>query len=249
MNFRRFIEDWTLLLGLYILSLILIIFFLFFGSDTYRTVLNLVIWVISSLFLISGIIHFKNSTIKGIISIIAFIFGIGFSSLLLVILPFFYKIGEKHLEKVKKEQGIIEVTIPDDVPMSKPIALYASGRPNKMYSEKIKTANDLVLYVMPNRFEFKYDLWMQPTEQGYAYLQLTEVSSNTPITNPDFILDTRIEVENSSDAVQKMELSEIFTLPETSFNLPYAAKVEVWFVPNSTKTPQKVAEKNYLFTY
>ena len=244
---KKFIKDWNLQFLLFILCLVLFILVAFIGNYIVKLACNVLVIISSILFLISGIYQLtKDQYLKGILSIVLFVVGVVLSTVFLVFIPTIQQLVHREtVEEFPLESK--QQPIPSDLPISKPVALYTNGLPNKMYTEKIKSAPDLVVYTMDNGYDLKYDIWMEPAEKGIVYLQLFEVTTNHPLTNPYFIENTRIEVENTGQSVAKMNLSEFFSVPNSDFNYPLGVRFEAWYTPDSNPTPVKIAEKNYLF--
>ncbi|MDN3706528.1 hypothetical protein QW060_26370 [Myroides ceti] len=90
-------------------------------------------------------------------------------------------------------------------------------------------------------------------ESGYCYLKAFEVTHNDPLSADRLKERSKIKVFNSSDTTAKFEMTAregysaegIFTIYEGDWDKPYAARFEVWFVPDNGGKERKLIEKNF----
>jgi hypothetical protein len=100
---------------------------------------------------------------------------------------------------------------------------------------------------------YSYAVWTKKIESGYCYLKAFEVTHNDPLSADRLKERSKIKVFNSSDSTAKFEMTAregysaegIFTIYEGDWGKPYAARFEVWFVPDNGGKERKLIEKNF----
>ncbi len=88
-------------------------------------------------------------------------------------------------------------------------------------------------------------IWVNPGEPGMVYLKAYEVTRGTPLSARRVKENTSEWVGWSSDPQQQFYANANFTIYEGDWGKPYAARFEVWFVPDSGAPERKLMEKAY----
>lgn len=86
-------------------------------------------------------------------------------------------------------------------------------------------------------------IWVNPGEPGMLYLKAFEVTKGTPLS-AIWLKEASNEWIGWSDNPEEMFFSNThFTIGEGDWGKPYAARFEVWFVPDSGSPERKLIEK------
>jgi hypothetical protein len=86
---------------------------------------------------------------------------------------------------------------------------------------------------------------VNPGEPGRIYLKAFEVTKGTPLSEKR-LKDRSNEWVGWSETPEELFLSNTdFTIYEGDWGKPYAARFEVWFVPDSKNPERKLMEKVY----
>ena len=74
-----------------------------------------------------------------------------------------------------------------------------------------------------------------------------EITQNTPLSTKRLKEKSTKSVFNSTDSLYKYRLSDSpdFTIYEGDWGKPYAARFELWFVPENGRQERKLIEKIY----
>lgn len=86
-------------------------------------------------------------------------------------------------------------------------------------------------------------IWVNPGEPGKVYLKAFEVTKGTPLSVERLKDDTNEFVGWSSDPEELFFSNTNFTIYEGDWGKPYAARLEVWFKPDSGGADRKLMEK------
>lgn len=87
------------------------------------------------------------------------------------------------------------------------------------------------------------EIWVNPGEHGMIYLKAFEVTKNYPLS-VDSLKEYSNEWVGWSDNPNELFFSNThFTIYEGDWGKPYAARFEVWFVPDSGALERKLLEK------
>jgi hypothetical protein len=88
-------------------------------------------------------------------------------------------------------------------------------------------------------------IWLNPGELGMIYLKAFEVTKGTPLS-ANQLKDRSNEWIGWSDDPEELFLSNTeFMIYEGDYGKPYAARLEVWFVPDSGAPERKLMERNF----
>ena len=86
-------------------------------------------------------------------------------------------------------------------------------------------------------------LWINPGEPGMVYLKAFEVTQGTPLS-ASRLREASNEWVGWSDNPKELFLSNThFTIYEGDWGKPYAARFEVWFIPDADAPERKLLEK------
>ena len=90
---------------------------------------------------------------------------------------------------------------------------------------------------------YESEIWANPGEPGRVYLRAYEVTHGTRLSD-DRLKEYSNEWIGWSDDHRQLFLSNTnFTIYEGDWDKPYAARFEVWFVPDSGKPERKLMER------
>jgi hypothetical protein len=89
------------------------------------------------------------------------------------------------------------------------------------------------------------EIWINPGEPGMIYLKVYEVTGEQPLSANRLKERSNEWVGWSDDDVQLFLSNTQFTIYEGDWGNPYAARSEVWFVPDSGRPERKLLEKIY----
>jgi hypothetical protein len=132
---------------------------------------------------------------------------------------------EKELEplSISPNLGTIKAIIPSDsIKRGEPsIDLYNSFQPGIYDSE----------------------IWVNPGEAGMIYLKAFEITKNTPLSATSLKNSTNEFIGWSGDKTELFFSNTNFIIGEGDWGKPYAARFEVWFVPNSGAPERKLTER------
>ena len=90
---------------------------------------------------------------------------------------------------------------------------------------------------------YKLALRINPGEQGVVYLKAFEVTKGTQLSGERLKEASSERVGWSTDLAKKFLYDKEFVIYEGDWGKPYAARIEVWFVPDSGKPERKLMER------
>lgn len=88
-------------------------------------------------------------------------------------------------------------------------------------------------------------LWVNPGEPGMIYLKAFEVTHETPLSVDRLKESSNEWVGWSENPNEQFFSNTNFTIYEGDWGKPYAARFEVWFVPDSGKPERKLLERKF----
>lgn len=146
---------------------------------------------------------------------------------------------------VSSEDGFADnLKIPNNIEINIPHNLESEQfRPDSIFKRKVNNP-DFLLY---NSFQggiYEYDIWFRPKTPGTIYLKAFEITKNRQLSTDRLKEQSAIRVNKSSDSIQLFQSSKSFTIYEGDWEKYYAARFEVWFIPDSGKEIQ-LLRKNY----
>ena len=101
-------------------------------------------------------------------------------------------------------------------------------------------------FELQNSFQpgiYDSEIWLNPGESGMIYLKAFEVTNETILSEHELKVYSN-EWIGWSDNPEELFLSNTnFTIDEGDWGKPYAARFEVWFVPDSGEPERKLMEK------
>jgi hypothetical protein len=90
---------------------------------------------------------------------------------------------------------------------------------------------------------YRTEFRINPGEPGLVYLKAFEVTHNTPLTHGDLREDSDERVGWSDNPDELFLGSSDITIYEGAPGQPYAARFELWFVPDSGRPERKLLER------
>ena len=90
---------------------------------------------------------------------------------------------------------------------------------------------------------YNLTLRLNPGEPGVAYLKAYEVTKGTRLSEGRLYGSSNERIGWSQDPDEKFLYENEFTIYEGDWGKPYAARIEVWFKPDSGKPERKLAER------
>ena len=99
---------------------------------------------------------------------------------------------------------------------------------------------------------YQYAFWTKRIDKGQIYLKAFEVTQNDPLSVDRLKESSTISVYNSTDSLVMFQIDKEnsgygapFTIYEGDWGKPYAARFELWFIPDNGGQERKLKEKNY----
>jgi len=99
---------------------------------------------------------------------------------------------------------------------------------------------------------YKYNFWTKRIEKGKIYLKAFELTSNDELSSNSLQESSLIQVYNPTDTLVMFQmdkgnsdLGRTFTIYEGDWGKPYAARFELWLIPDNGGQERKLIEKNY----
>jgi hypothetical protein len=86
---------------------------------------------------------------------------------------------------------------------------------------------------------------LNPGEPGSVYLKAFEITKGTPLSVERLEAKSKTRMTWSTDPSERFGAKAGFTIYEGDWGKPYAARVEVWFAPDSGEADRKLAERIY----
>ena len=103
-----------------------------------------------------------------------------------------------------------------------------------------------VSFVLRNAMQsgiYNLTLRINPGEPGLTYLKAFEVTKGTQLSERRLKGASNERVGWSNDVEEKFLYENQFTIYEGDWGKPYAARIEVWFQPDSGKPERKLMER------
>lgn len=156
---------------------------------------------------------------------------------------FFYSITLYWKDQSMPDTYADNLKIPTDIKINEPL-------------EETEPTNiaDTDFYVY-NSFQpglYQYTFWTKRIERGKIYLKAFEVTQNEPLSVDRLKESSTISVYNPTDSLVMFQMDKAnsqygrpFTIYEGDWGKPYAARFELWFVPDNGGHERKLIEKNY----
>jgi len=137
------------------------------------------------------------------------------------------------------------LTIPNDISIEIPVDFgFNHNRPDSV-SNRQMTEIDFQLY---NSFQpglYEYDFWIGKIESGTIYLKAFEITQEYALSTNRLLERSSIKIHNPTDTIKKFGTTSLFTIYEGDWGKPYAARFEVWFIPDNGGQERKLLTKNY----
>jgi hypothetical protein len=90
---------------------------------------------------------------------------------------------------------------------------------------------------------YETEVWINPGEPGTVYLEAFEVTHCTPLSVHDVRKYSNERVGWSDDPDELFYSNSNITIYEGDWGQPYAARFELWFVPDSGQPERKLLER------
>lgn len=90
---------------------------------------------------------------------------------------------------------------------------------------------------------YNLTLRLNPGEPGVTYLKAFEVTKGTRLSENWLYQRSNERIGWSSDSDEKFLYENEFTIYEGDWGKPYAARIEVWFIPDSGEPERKLMER------
>ena len=90
---------------------------------------------------------------------------------------------------------------------------------------------------------YNLTLRLNPGESGVTYLKAYEVTKGTPLSEGRLSGSSNERIGWSQDPEEKFLYENEFTIYEGDWGKPYAARIEVWFRPDSGESERKLMER------
>ena len=92
---------------------------------------------------------------------------------------------------------------------------------------------------------YNSEIWANPGESGRLYLRAFEVTRGTPLSAGRLKEYSNEWIGWSDDPAELFLSNTHFTIYEGDWGKPYAARFEVWFVPDSGQPERKLMERAF----
>jgi hypothetical protein len=99
---------------------------------------------------------------------------------------------------------------------------------------------------------YLYAFWTKKIDKGKIYLKAYEITQNDPLSVDKLKESSTISVFNSTDSLvmfqmdkRNLDSGRPFTIYEGDWGKPYAARFELWFIPDNGGQERKLIAKNY----
>ena len=134
--------------------------------------------------------------------------------------------------------------IPNNIEINEPLEFSMDTVPTHIVDK------DFFIY---NGFQpglYSYTFWTKRIDKGEIYLKAFEVTEKVQLSANRLKTRSIMSVSNSTDSlkmfqINKNENSSHFTIYEGDWGKPYAARFELWFIPDDGGKERKLAEKIY----
>ena len=91
--------------------------------------------------------------------------------------------------------------------------------------------------------DYQAEVWINPGEPGLIYLKAFEVTRGTQLSSDELRRGSAGRVGWSDDPNKLFYSDTKFTIYEGDWGQPYAARFEVWFVPDSGQAERKLLDR------
>ncbi len=99
---------------------------------------------------------------------------------------------------------------------------------------------------------YQYAFWTKRIDKGKIYLKAFEITQNNPLSGDRLKESSTISVYNPTDSLVMFQMDKgnsqygrPFTIYEGDWGKPFAARFELWFVPDNGGQERKLIKKNY----
>jgi hypothetical protein len=239
MMVKLFFEKSKLIMQIFALSLVLTWTGLFVQNDIYTDVTFFLFLIFFFLVMIILIYQIINNNRPAILMALLCI--------LLGILSFFFLSIAYYIQSITMgDHYADDLIIPQNIEVYKPAGGELGERTDSIIRLK-KTNQDFVLYKAGQSGHYNYDIWVGTIDSGTVYLKAYEVTKNDRLSEQSLTKNSQIRIGNPSPEIKRFEMNGYFTIYEGDWEVPYAARFEVWFRPDSGNE-RLLFEKNYIIS-
>jgi hypothetical protein len=154
---------------------------------------------------------------------------------------FFYSIALFWKDQSMPDKYADELKIPTNINITDPLE-----------QQKPSDTTDFYIHSSLQPGLYQYVFWTKRIDKGKVYLKAFELTQNDPLSVDRLKESSTISVYNQTDSLVvfqmdkgNSELGRPFTIYEGDWGKPYAARFELWFIPDNGGQEQKLLEKNY----
>lgn len=136
-----------------------------------------------------------------------------------------------------------DIKNPKNAKFSMPLKLFSDGK------ELVEvTQPDILIYDYLQPGTYKYDVFLNTIEKGKIYLRVYDFNTNRILSEKEIKKESMREVFNPNDELKEFSSDDKdFTVKEGDWGDYYGSRIEVWFQPDNSNTPErKLLEKNYI---
>lgn len=156
----------------------------------------------------------------------------------------FYSIALFWKDQSMPDKYADNLKIPTNVKINEPLE----------YTQPTNIADtDFYIYSSLQPGLYQYAFGTKRIDKGKIYLKAFEITQNDPLSVDRLKENSTISVCNSTDSLVSFQMDKgnsdfgrPFTIYEGDWGKPYAARFELWFIPDKGGEERKLIEKNYI---
>lgn len=156
---------------------------------------------------------------------------------------FFYSIALFWKDQSTPDTYADNLKIPTDIKINEPLQ---QEEPTNI------VGIDFHLYSSFQPGLYQYTFWTKRIDKGKVYLKAFEITQNDPLSVERLKESSTISVYNPTDSLVMFQMDKgnskygrPFTIYEGDWGKPYAARFELWFIPDNGGQERKLLKKNY----
>ena len=240
-----FFSNWWWSFLLFIISSVIFIIYMLFvygvltpSYDSLLIIFVLIAYVISIILLLASSIY----------TIIRRRWVINFSIILFIILgggATVFIISNRLMEMFQPDGFSDNLKIPKNIELNIPIGERFGNENIENNAPINRVKSDFELYNSQMAGTYDFVIWTEKIASGVVYLKAYEITGEHALSSNDLAQNSAIRVYNPNSGIMKFGPSS-FIIHEGDWNKFYAARFEVWFLPDvSSEKERKLMEKNY----
>jgi hypothetical protein len=133
-----------------------------------------------------------------------------------------------------------DLKIPEGISIADPKRQSAKNKP---FANRGSATFELYNSFQPGIYDSH--VWANPGEPGMVYLKAFEITRDYQLSKSRLSRDSNERIGWSDDPNELFASKTHFTIREGDWGQPYAARFELWFVPDSGAPERKLLEKNF----